>query len=288
MELPGGWTNLARAHPVCVTPAWSTIRWLWDWPDHRARGGAGGRHDGFGQAMAPVGEYLPDGERAGGWYSRCGAVDCRLGDAGCESALRRIDHRRFHQPADAGPFAWTRLRRPTWSTAPSAVFPCGVRTRGVVRRGSRTARRAWGSDHVLCGTVKRSPTGFRNLLGRGLRVAADAATRGYGRVPRRPEAERGEQRKWRGDGLGGGLWRRLGASTSQLTLGRSPGGRLRCWVSFEDWGGSRAGSMGRRGRCLGPGERACVVGCPAGGHGGPGSRGAACGSCGGCLIQTQR
>ena len=40
----------------------------------------------------------------------------------------------------------------------------------------------------------------------------------------RPEAERGEKRKWRGDGLGGRPWRRLDASTSQLTLGRSPGG----------------------------------------------------------------
>jgi hypothetical protein len=140
MELPGGWTNLARAHPVCVTPAWSTVRWLWDWPDHRARGGAGGRHDGFGQAMAPVGEYLPDGERAGGWYSRCGAVDCRLGDAGCESALRRIDHRRFHQPADAGPFAWTRLRRWGWVRW-TVVFGWGAS--GRTRRSGLPGRWCW-------------------------------------------------------------------------------------------------------------------------------------------------
>ena len=42
---------------------------------------------------------------------------------------------RFHQPADAGPFANARLRRPTWSTAPSAVFPSGRRPRRVRRPG---------------------------------------------------------------------------------------------------------------------------------------------------------
>ncbi len=62
MGLPGGWTNLTRAHPVCVSPAWSTVRSLWDLPCNRARGGAGGRQDGFGQTMAPVGESFPNGE----------------------------------------------------------------------------------------------------------------------------------------------------------------------------------------------------------------------------------
>jgi hypothetical protein len=38
LGLPGGWTNLARAHAVCVRPAWSTVRCVWDWPDHRAGG----------------------------------------------------------------------------------------------------------------------------------------------------------------------------------------------------------------------------------------------------------
>jgi hypothetical protein len=68
-----------------------------------------------------------------------GEVDCRLGDGGLGSARHRNDDQRFHQPAEAGPFAWMRLRRGTWSTALSAVFPCGVRPRGLVKRGSRTA-----------------------------------------------------------------------------------------------------------------------------------------------------
>ncbi len=44
---------------------------------------------------------------------------------------------------------------------------------------------AWSADQrvVWRRTLKRSPTGFRNPVGREPRVAAVAATRGYGRVP---------------------------------------------------------------------------------------------------------
>jgi hypothetical protein len=48
-------------------------------------------------------------------------------------------------------------RRRTWSTAPSAVFPCGQRRRGVVNAGSRTGRRRLG---VLSNRVE--PRGTRS------------------------------------------------------------------------------------------------------------------------------
>jgi hypothetical protein len=67
---------------------------------------------------------------------------------------------RIHQPPQGqwGLAAWGRERRrervergeemfwaeSTWSTAPSAVFPCGGRRRGTVSPGSRTARRRLG------------------------------------------------------------------------------------------------------------------------------------------------
>jgi hypothetical protein len=38
----------------------------------------------------------------------------------------------------------------TWSTAPSAVFPCGGRRRGTVSPGSRTARRSVGLRACVC------------------------------------------------------------------------------------------------------------------------------------------
>jgi hypothetical protein len=68
---------------------------------------------------------------------------------------------------------------------------------GAVRRFPMRFEDAWSGDgglphgrtsrglrtSVSRGTLKRSLTGFRNRLGRGPRVAAGAATRGYGRVP---------------------------------------------------------------------------------------------------------
>jgi hypothetical protein len=48
-------------------------------------------------------------------------------------------------------------RRRTWSTAPSAVFPCGQRRRGVVNAGSRTGQRRLG---VLSNRVE--PRGTRS------------------------------------------------------------------------------------------------------------------------------
>ena len=73
---------------------------------------------------------------------------------------------RFHQPADAGPFANARLRRPTWSTAPSAVFPCGRRRRRVRRPGlphgttcgGSLATKFLGNRVRWCGVTKSRPT----------------------------------------------------------------------------------------------------------------------------------
>jgi hypothetical protein len=64
-------------------------------------------------------------------------------------------------------------RGPTWSTAPSAVFPCGGRLRGVVTAGLPHGRTWRGvRNGASRGTVKRSPTGFRNRVGLKPRVAA--------------------------------------------------------------------------------------------------------------------
>jgi hypothetical protein len=63
---------------------------------------------------------------------------------------------------------------------------------------------------------KRNPTGFRGFGGREPRVAANAATRGYGRVPLQETCAWGVVRE-------GGVGRGSGVSTSQQTLGRSPG-----------------------------------------------------------------
>ena len=53
-------------------------------------------------------EEFPYRERAGGWCLRSGDVDCWSGDGGGGSGgsgRSWIEQRRFHQPADAGPFA---------------------------------------------------------------------------------------------------------------------------------------------------------------------------------------
>jgi hypothetical protein len=55
---------------------------------------------------------------------------------------------------------------------------------GVARElGLSDARRVWESRGVRWGEVKRSPTGFWTSFAPVPRVAAGAATRGYGRVP---------------------------------------------------------------------------------------------------------
>jgi hypothetical protein len=78
--------------------------------------------------------------------------------------------------------------------------------RGLSPRGGKVA---WQ------GEVKRSPTGFRTILAPVPRVAAGAATRGYGSVPLQGTCGTSVV-------CAGGIGRCLGASTSQLTLGRSP------------------------------------------------------------------
>jgi hypothetical protein len=65
-----------------------------------------------------------------------GEVDCRLGGAGCGSGRSRIEHRRFHQPADAGPFAW------------GAAAPPNLEY-GVVRRFPMRWEVAWGGEAGL-------------------------------------------------------------------------------------------------------------------------------------------
>ena len=85
---------------------------------------------------------------------------------------------------------------PTWSTAPSAVFPCGPRSRGVVKSGSRTGRRgrgippAFGGNRVRsCGVTKSRPAipvGITEIS----RGSSEANTPGTP-PPKRPAPRRG-------------------------------------------------------------------------------------------------
>jgi hypothetical protein len=63
-----------------------------------------------------------------------GEVDGRLGDWGGGSGPSRIEHRRFHQPADAGPFAWEAAAPPNLEYGAVRRFPmrCEVAWDGEV------------------------------------------------------------------------------------------------------------------------------------------------------------
>jgi hypothetical protein len=69
---------------------------------------------------------------------------------------------------------------PSWAFKPRDVAS-GSGERAEWRY--RVAHRVLPEKGMWRGEVKRSPTGFRGFGGRGPRVAAGAATRGYGRVP---------------------------------------------------------------------------------------------------------
>jgi hypothetical protein len=137
---------------------------------------------------------------------------------------------RLHQPADAGPFAW------------GAAAPPNLEY-GAVRRFPMRWEVAWGGEaglphgttwvglrtSVSRGTLKRSPTGFRDHLGPEPRVAAAQQPGAMEEFPYR-ERPGGWCSRWvrsiAGWAMGatgaGRVGLSTGASTSQLTLGRSP------------------------------------------------------------------
>jgi hypothetical protein len=166
-------TDSARAHPVCVAPAWSTVSCF--------------RDVSYGCAAAVPAAAKPGADK--GW-PRSRNAHCRPG-AGLWWVI--IGHHRFHQSRVHAPLSGCTgrcgaghrgcrfaLPRPfptvtqvllagrcfvaeglgarrgrTSSTAHSAVFPCGGRPGGVVTPDSRTGQRCLG---VLSNRVGRGLT----------------------------------------------------------------------------------------------------------------------------------
>ena len=127
-----------------------------------------------------------------------------------------------------------------------ATVGCGAQKsqilKGLLRRTPRqfAGGKSWDAS-------KTTPTGLRSFFGIGTQGSCGAATLGYGRVPLQGTG------RWMGFALGksiagweigavgaGQVGLSTGASTSQLTLGRSPGGGCAAGFRLQTGGDSRA------------------------------------------------
>ncbi len=92
----------------------------------------------------------------------------RLGNL-CHDAAGRSRWRcraafgRFHQPADAEPFACEAAAPPNLEYGAATVFSCGGRSRGVVGTGSRTGRRGANSCQRVMSAGRGAVVRFRPL-----------------------------------------------------------------------------------------------------------------------------